>query len=77
MTNDFMEYKGYRGSIEYSDEDKCWHGKIEGIRSLISYYEAEDKPHLVDAFQDAVDDYLDLCEQEGIEPEKGDFSNDS
>ena len=32
-----MEYKGYRGTVEYSQEDGWFYGKVEDIRSLISY----------------------------------------
>ena len=34
---DMMSYKGYYGSIHYSDEDQIFHGKIEFVRSLVSY----------------------------------------
>ena len=40
-----------------------------GIRSLISY-EGTTAKELVDDFHGAVDDYLLLCEEEGIEPER-------
>ena len=32
-----IEYKGYLGSVEFSSEDEVFFGKIQGIRSLISY----------------------------------------
>lgn len=32
-----IHYKGYTGSIEFSDEDGLFCGKVLGIRSLISY----------------------------------------
>lgn len=34
---DMMSYKGYYGSVHYSDEDRVFHGKIEFVRSLVSY----------------------------------------
>ena len=66
---DMMAYKGYHGSVHYSDEDQVFHGKIEFIRSLVSY-EGTDVRKLRTAFEEAVDDYLMLCEEEGKEPEK-------
>ena len=57
---DIMSYKGYYGSVHYSDGDRIFHGKIEFIRSLVSY-EGSDVDSLGEAFEDAVDDYLDLC----------------
>ena len=32
-----LEYKGYVGSLEFSEEDSLLFGKVLGIRSLISY----------------------------------------
>jgi predicted HicB family RNase H-like nuclease len=73
---DMMAYKGYHGSVHYSDEDQVFHGKIEFIRSLVSY-EGYDVKGLRAAFEESVDDYLELCEQENKEPEipfKGSFN---
>ena len=66
---DMMSYKGYYGSVQYSDEDRVFHGKIEFIRSLVSY-EGSDVETLRKAFEEAVDDYLELCAEEGGKPEK-------
>ena len=64
-----MEYKGYIGSVEFSESDGIFHGKVQGIRALISY-EGTNAQELVDDFHTAVDDYLVLCQEENIEPEK-------
>ena len=64
-----MEYKGYIGSVEFSEEDGIFFGKVMGIRSLISY-EGTDAKSLVEDFHGAVDDYLLLCEENGKIPEK-------
>ena len=32
-----MEYRGYLGSVEFSEKDKVFFGKAMGIRALISY----------------------------------------
>lgn len=67
--NNTMEYKDYIGSIEFSEEDCIFYGKVQGIRALISY-EGTTAQELVDDFHCAVDDYLTLCKAEGKEPEK-------
>ena len=67
MSN-IMQYKGYVGSVEFSENDGVLYGKVQGIRSLISY-EGTTVQELVDDFHGAVDDYLALCEEEGTEPE--------
>jgi len=67
--NNTMEYKGYLGSVEFSQEDALFYGKVLGIRALISY-EGENAHDLVEDFHGAVDSYLMLCAEEGVEPEK-------
>lgn len=52
-----MEYKGYTGSVEYSDEDGVFFGKVQFIRTLISY-EGSNAKELRQDFHDGVDDYL-------------------
>ena len=63
-----MEYLGYIGSVEFSEEDGIFFGKVQGIRSLISY-EGTNAAELVSDFHDAVDEYLSLCEINGDKPE--------
>ena len=67
--NNTMEYKGYLGSVEFSEEDALFFGKVLGVRALISY-EGESARELVEDFHGAVDDYLELCTEAGIVPEK-------
>lgn len=64
-----LSYKGYTGSVEISEEDNCFFGKVLFIRSLISY-EGQTIAEIKADFKDAVDDYLNLCKEKGIEPEK-------
>ena len=74
--NNTMEYKGYVGSVEFSEEDGLFYGKVMGIRALLSY-EGTTAAELVCDFHNAVDDYLTLCEETHKEPErayKGSFN---
>ena len=64
-----MTYKGYIGSVNYSDKDQVFFGKIEGINGLVNF-EGESVKELTAAFHEAVDDYLAFCQDEGIEPDK-------
>jgi predicted HicB family RNase H-like nuclease len=71
-----MEYKGYTGSVEFSESDGVFYGKVQGIRSLISY-EGTNAKELVKDFHGAVDEYLTQCEEERKKPEvayKGSFN---
>ena len=67
--NNTMEYRGYIGSVEFSQEDALFFGKVQGVRALISY-EGENARELVEDFHNSVDAYLELCDAEGVEPEK-------
>ena len=67
--NNTMEYKGYVGSVEFSESDGLFYGKVMGIRALISY-EGTNAHELIEDFHGAVEDYLALCEADGKEPEK-------
>ena len=66
--NNTMEYKGYLGSVEFSEEDALFYGKVLGVRALISY-EGQTARELLEDFHGAVDDYLTACEEEGTKPE--------
>ena len=67
--NNTMEYKGYIGSVEFSEPDRLFYGKVMGIRALISY-EGRNAEELIVDFHGAIDDYLEMCSAEGTEPEK-------
>ena len=64
-----MTYKGYIGSVAFSEKDNVFFGKIEGINGLVNF-EGESVKELTAAFHEAVDDYLAYCEEEGIVPDK-------
>lgn len=64
-----MRYKGHFGSIEFDENEPVFYGKLMFIRSLVSY-EAENAKELIEAFHNAVDDYLETCKETNVEPEK-------
>lgn len=64
-----LEYKDFIGSVVYSSKDNILFGKVIGINSLISY-EGDSIKSLRDDFQEAIDNYLDICEETKILPEK-------
>lgn len=38
---DYLEYKGYKGSVEYSKEDNYLFGKVQGISKALILYEGQ------------------------------------
>lgn len=67
--NNLLEYKGYFGTVEYSSSDKVLYGKVIGVNGLISY-EGNSVDELQADFEAAIDDYLEMCEEQGIKPQK-------
>jgi predicted HicB family RNase H-like nuclease len=66
----YLTYKGYIGSIEFSLPDNCLHGQVVGLDKGLIAYEGTTLDELKKDFQDSVDDYLSYCEENNIEPQK-------
>jgi len=66
--SDYLEYRGYLGTVEYSAEDNLLCGEVAGIRGLIMYH-GDNLSDLKQDFEAAVDHYLLCCEEEGIPPQ--------
>ena len=64
-----LTYKDYIGSVNFSEKDNVFFGKVEGINALVNF-EGESVSELRKAFQEAVDDYLEMCSEKGVEPQK-------
>ena len=64
-----MEYKDYLGSVDFSEEDEMFFGRVLGIHSLISY-EDDNAKGLISDFHNSVDEYLKWCEGEERKAEK-------
>lgn len=64
-----LEYKGYRGRVEFDSEGKIFHGEVVGTRDVITF-QGTSVEELEAAFRDSVDDYLEFCAERGEEPEK-------
>jgi len=64
-----MNYNGYFGSVDFSDEDSLFYGRIIGINDHITY-DGSNVDDLRNNFQEAVNEYLEICSRMGKEPEK-------
>ena len=67
---DYLEYKGYKGSVEYSKEDNCLFGKVQGMSKALILYEGDTLEELRNDFENGVDSYLEACKADGVEPAK-------
>ena len=70
MSNNIMKYKGYWAEINYSDEDRCFYGKIEELANELILIEGDTVEELRKDFENAVDDYIDDCKKHNKEPKK-------
>lgn len=65
-----LKYKGYTGSVEFSDEDNCLFGKVQGLHGTLISYEGTTINEIRSDFESAIDEYLASCESRGIAPAK-------
>lgn len=64
-----MDYNGYIGSIEFDEEQGIFHGRVVNTRDIITF-EGRSVKELRKALADSVEDYLDMCAEDGVEPNK-------
>lgn len=64
-----LTYKGYFSIVKYSPESEIFFGKIEAIMDLVTY-EGESAKEVKAAFEEAVDSYLETCQEVGKKPDK-------
>ena len=69
IDDNMLKYKDIYGSVEYSDADECFFGKIIGTSDLVTF-EGDSVKNLKKAFKEAVEDYLILCKEAGKDPLK-------
>ena len=63
------DYKGYSAKVTLDEEQGVLHGEVLGIVDVVTF-QGETVAHLVKAFHDSVDDYLDFCKERGEEPDR-------
>lgn len=64
-----MEYRGYTASIEYDEVDKIIVGRVQGIKAIIAF-DGLNTEELQTKFHDSIDGYLQVCKEQGREPNK-------
>ena len=53
-----LKYKGYSGSVEFSAEDNCLFGKVQGLHKATILYEGNSVDELRKDFEEGVDSYV-------------------
>lgn len=65
-----LKYKGYTGNVEYDEDGNYFYGHVLGLHKNGISYEGATAEELKKDFEDGIDDYLEGCRANGIEPEK-------
>ena len=66
-----MEYKGYVAAVEFDDSIDVLHGRVVNSGPYpIATFEATDARHLRKEFERSVDEYLQWCAEDGVEPKR-------
>lgn len=64
-----MEYKGFIGKVEYDSEARIFAGSVINTRAVITF-NGRDVDELEREFRNSVDDYIQWCRDDGVEPER-------
>lgn len=64
-----LEYKGYHAKIEFSSDDNLLIGSVIGINDSLNFH-GTTVAELKEQFKICIDDYLEMCEFFGKDPEK-------
>jgi len=64
----YLKYKGYTGTVEFSDRNDCLYGKVQGLKKVLISYEGRTIDEIRKDFEAAVDFYLESCAERGVEP---------
>lgn len=67
--SDFLEYKGFLGSVEFSKDDNCLVGLVQFVPHSLAYM-GDSVAEITQMFEASVDDYLAHCKETGVEPDK-------
>lgn len=64
-----LTYKGYTGIFQYDPDADVFHGEVAGIRDVVTF-EGRSIDELRQALADSVEVYLQVCAEDGVEPQK-------
>lgn len=64
-----MRYKGYTGSYVVDPDEGVLHGHVDGIEDIVTFV-ADNIEELEREFRISVDDYLEFCAEDGVEPNR-------
>ena len=63
-----LHHKGFSSTPEYSVKDRIIYGRLDNVSDYV-FYQGDTPAEAEEAFRNVVEDYLDVCRDEGREPE--------
>ena len=76
MPESMLEYKGYHAKIYFDARDDIFVGEVFGLNDSLNFH-GSNVQELKEMFRQCIDNYLQLCQELGEEPErefKGNFN---
>jgi predicted HicB family RNase H-like nuclease len=64
-----MTYKGYKAEIKYDSDANTFYGEILNSSAII-HFRGDSVEELEKSFNEGIDEYLQICEEEDITPER-------
>jgi len=64
-----IEYRGYHGVFEFDSSIDAFHGRVVGLQDVVTF-EGRSLDELRQEMAESVEDYLELCEEVGKDPER-------
>jgi len=64
-----LKYKGYTGTVEYDTDGKIFTGEVIDLRDVVTF-QGRTPDELEASFRSSIDFYLDMCQRDGVSPEK-------
>lgn len=68
-SNNNLSYRGYEAKVEFDARHKILHGHVIGLRDVL-LFEANTGADIESEFHATIDEYIDWCKSDGVEPEK-------
>lgn len=64
-----LSYKGYSGYAQVNSHNQVY-GEVTNLKESVISFKAETEKEAQQAFMDAINDYLQFCQDRGITPEQ-------
>lgn len=64
-----IEYKGYQGVFDFDPSLDIFHGRVVGLQDVVTF-QGRSLDELRHEMAESVEDYLELCEEAGKDPER-------